>query len=168
MNMEKKRWLPISGYDENYLVSDSGEILSLRSGTIMRTFDNGNGYLYCTLHKDGMRKNVYVHRIVAESFCEKPLCENDHLVVNHINFVKTDNHAANLEWVTQAENVRYSAANMRKEKKTCKCTSTGEKYIHCKKSGGKIAYRVCIRPKGIDKKFKTLESAIEFRNGVVE
>lgn len=59
------------------------------------------GYLEIAVKVDGVRKKFLVHRLVARAFC--PGYE-PHLTVNHINGIKTDNRAANLEWVTLARN----------------------------------------------------------------
>lgn len=45
---------------------------------------------------------VSVHRVVADLFIE---CDDTSKVVNHINHIKKDNRASNLEWVTPVENL---------------------------------------------------------------
>ena len=108
----KEVFKSIKGYEGIYQVNNLGNIKSLeRVNTIGRTVKerilkasvNSSGYLTVTLCKNGKPKTRTVHQIVAESFLgHKP---NGHkLVINHINFIKTDNRAVNLEIVTNREN----------------------------------------------------------------
>ena len=51
----------------------------------------------------------YVHRLVALAFpeiCGRP--DGSKTQVNHINEVKTDNRAENLEWISASGNVKWS------------------------------------------------------------
>lgn len=118
-------WKDIIGYEGHYQVSDLGNIKSLerkssngkfiKERILKQTTDN---YLYCKvdLYKNGKQVNKKVHQLVAESFLNHVPCGHK-LVVNHINFIKTDNRLKNLEIVTQREN-----ANMKHLKSTSKYT----------------------------------------------
>ena len=72
-----------------------------------------NGYACVHLYKKGKnsRKPVSVHKLVATAFVKNPLNKRE---VNHINFIKTDNRAENLEWVSRAENVAHAMFNGRR------------------------------------------------------
>ena len=79
-----------------------------------------------------------------------------------------NNVVTNLEWCTQKENIRYSAAHMKKPRTKCKPTNTGEKYItRIILSDGNYSYRVCISTQKIDKTFRSLDDAMAFRNEVI-
>lgn len=80
-----------------YLVDDKGVVVSLRKGKweVMKGTAHSEGYRTVTLHK----KQVYVHRLVAQAFLGR-----SNLQVNHIDGVKTNNKLENLEYVTAKEN----------------------------------------------------------------
>ena len=54
-----------------------------------------------------------VHRLVAEAFLPNPLMMP---VVNHLNHDRADNRASNLEWTTQAQNLKHADAAGRMKK----------------------------------------------------
>ena len=64
-----------------------------------------DGYLKTALRKNGVRKYLRVHRLVAQTFLENP---NDLPVVNHKNGIKSDNRLDNLEWCTVSENTKHA------------------------------------------------------------
>lgn len=68
-------WKPVSGYENLYEVSNTGEVRSLIRGKIMKPSDNGKGYLQVSLTKNKQSKKLYVHRLVA----------NVHLMVGDSN-----------------------------------------------------------------------------------
>lgn len=69
-----ERWLPVSGYEGLYLVSDYGQVRSLprntTSGRIMKLQPDRRGYLYVRLTKDGQQRRRPVHQLVMEAFDE--------------------------------------------------------------------------------------------------
>lgn len=160
-------WADIKGYEGLYQVSNFGRVksLSMRNGAgtfpmerMLSQTDNGNGYLIVHLMKNNNRELKYVHRLVAEAFCDK----GSGNCVNHIDFDKRNNVWTNLEWCTQGENVRYSAERMRMPKKVCKPTETGIKGIY--KRGDR--FRVVIHKKEYPSQ-KTLEDAVALRNKII-
>jgi len=113
----KEIWKDIEGYEGYYQVSNLGEIKSLERVTIqgkllkeklIKSSDNHNKYLYVSLFKDGNRKAVGVHRLVAQAFIPNP--ENKPQV-NHIDENTMNNNSENLEWVTGKENSNYGNHN---------------------------------------------------------
>lgn len=96
---------PIPGYEGLYEVTESGEVWSLLTGKLLKTTpDSKRGYQRVWLYKDGIRKEIYVHRAVALAWVDGDLS----LTVNHKDGNNQNNHAANLEWISNAENLRHS------------------------------------------------------------
>lgn len=63
-----------------------------------------DGYFRVALtHKDGTRKSIGVHRIIALTFLEN---KNNYPVVNHIDHNKQNNNVINLEWCTISYNTK--------------------------------------------------------------
>lgn len=99
-------WKEIDGYNGDYLVSNLGEVKSLKSGIpkILSQNLDVKGYWYVPLSCNGIRKNQRIHRLVAQAF----LPNNDNLdQVNHKNLNKDDNTVSNLEWCSSAENIAH-------------------------------------------------------------
>lgn len=172
-------WKDIKGYDGLYQVSNFGNVRSkdrqvvnhksgstrICEGMLMTAWDSGNGYLVVRLNRQGKKKNHYIHRLVAAAFLENP---DNKKCVNHIDFDRHNNNVSNLEWCTHKENVNHSILNMRHPKENCKQSNTKEKYISEILSHGKhIRYRVNLRRFGVNRIFKTLDEAVDFRNGVL-
>ncbi len=60
------------------------------------------GYPYINFRISiGVKRNLYVHRLLALAFIPNPENKPE---VNHKNGVKTDNSLDNLEWMTKSEN----------------------------------------------------------------
>lgn len=118
-------WKKVDGYD--YLISNYGRVrpcdhvqlspggksYRIVSGKIMRQHQTRKGYLKVHLSGKEGKRSFYVHRLVAEAFVTGYA---PGLVVNHLNEIKTDNRALNLEWCTSKENSNYGTAKQRLSK----------------------------------------------------
>ena len=113
-------WAPICGWEGLYEVSTLGRVRSLdrlviektgktrrRKGWVMAAVKSGK-YFGVTLSKGGCEVRLYLHRLVAEAFIPNP---ESKACVNHIDFNRSNNAVANLEWVTYAENSAHAFAN---------------------------------------------------------
>ena len=100
-------WRDVPGWEGLYQVSDEGQVRSLQPHNYMKLKKQSNtkGYRACTLSYKGCKRLVKVHRMVAEAFIPNPDCKPD---INHINGIKSDNKANNLEWVTPKENTTHA------------------------------------------------------------
>ena len=74
---------------------------------LFRSKQEHNGYLSVNLYKEGIRKKILVHRLVAMTFIDNP---NNLPQVNHKDCNKQNNYIQNLEWVSPKQNIEYSEA----------------------------------------------------------
>ena len=86
-------------------VSNLGNVRNFKDKSVRYSYIHSRGYVHLRFKVNGKRKEVKVHRLVAQEFCDKP---DGCGVVNHINAIKHDNRAINLEWTTQLENMRHA------------------------------------------------------------
>ena len=118
--MRKEIWVKIKEYPD-YEISDQGRVKSnarlitypdghehLINGKILKGRLARHGYLRVALYNEDGRRDFSIHRLVAFAFCEMTLFSTE---VNHINGIKNDNRADNLEWVTHRENVMHTINN---------------------------------------------------------
>lgn len=112
-------WRPIPEYEDWYEASSLGRIRRSRSGTrtkarrLLRPGVKPNGYLFVIIHTGERSYNRYVHRLVASAFHGAPPRANSQ--VNHLDRVRSNNRASNLEWCSPLENMRHLVSMRRLE-----------------------------------------------------
>ena len=109
-------WCPIKDYEGLYEVSDKGRVRSIKFGKerILKPLRNTCGYLQVQLWKNGEKKNLLVHRLVAQAFIPNP----DNLPqVNHKDEDKENNSVQNLEWCDGKYNINYGTCIKRVSEK---------------------------------------------------
>lgn len=108
---------PIPDYD-GYFISDTGKVYcNLGRGNRDRTktvdmyeispriAKNGYVRVYIRQTSTNKRRDLYIHRLVAQAFIPNP---SNKKYVNHKNCIRDDNRAENLEWCTAKENTWYT------------------------------------------------------------
>ena len=131
----RELWKNVTGYKNLYKVSNLGRIKSLDRlttgknntprkvrGKILKSYLDYSGYEKISLSNyKGLKKNLFVHRLVAREFCKG---YKKGLVVNHIDSNRTNNCCKNLEWVTIKTN------NLKSIEKNGPRFPKGPKYIY--------------------------------------
>lgn len=111
--------VPIKDFP-GYYITDSGLVYSRktyknRDGRIRRikTVQRKTGYINIGLNRDNKQFVIPLHRLVANAFIPNP---DNKPQVNHINGIKSDNRAENLEWVSCSENIKHSYKKLNRNK----------------------------------------------------
>lgn len=110
---------PIENYN-GYFISDEGNVYcnlgrgNRKNGKTVEMYQlkprsTKNGYLrvYMRNNNTNKREDKYIHRLVGEAFIpnDNPEIKTQ---INHKNFIRSKNHAENLEWVSLKENTQYT------------------------------------------------------------
>lgn len=115
-------WRDIKGYEGLYQVSNFGRVKSImfrnnickkNREKIIKISTSNKNRQYVMLYKNGKRKNLTVHRLVAQEFIPniEELPE-----VNHIDGNPQNNNVCNLEWCTKTYNEWHAYHNGLNEK----------------------------------------------------
>lgn len=133
----------IPGYEGLYAVTSCGRVWSYRRKIFLKPYKTKKGYLQATLSKNGDKEQIYLHRIVIETYCPVEGMEN--LQCNHKSEIKTDNSLNNLEWMTAKENVNYGTRNERAAaaiSKAVRCLDDKKLYPSMKEASRQIGINI--------------------------
>ena len=101
-----------------YFISDDGKVYcnlgrgNRRTGKTVDLYEirprftkNGYARIYARNSETGKRRDLYIHRLVAQYFIP---ADPGKRYVNHKNCNRADNRVSNLEWCTAKENTDYT------------------------------------------------------------
>lgn len=109
----------IPWFENQYQASNLGYIRCLdrndslgrpRKGKLLSVINHTSWYKCTMICKNAKSKLYYTHILVAKAF----IGESNWLYVNHIDWIKNNNKASNLEYVTASENIRRKKINKQK------------------------------------------------------
>ena len=89
----------------HYFINDAGKVYNEISDVEI-SISHNDRYDKVKLQLKNKTYTKAVHRLVAETFLEKPLGKNE---VNHIDGNKRNNSVDNLEWVSHLENMQHAS-----------------------------------------------------------
>ncbi len=115
--------IDIKGYEDKYAIDKDGNVWSKnyrQTGKMkkLKASPDGCGYLMVGVCKDGKRKMLKIHKLLAQYYLPD---YSDDLVVDHIDQDKQNNCLSNLRMVTRQQNAFNTKAKgytFRKDKKT--------------------------------------------------
>ncbi len=106
-NLPYEEWRDVVGYEGDYQISNYGRIKSFKNHKviIMRFTYTKDGYLEASFSKNGVKKRIGVHVVVAKAFIPNP---DDKPQVNHEDTNSLNNCLWNLNWATNQENQQHA------------------------------------------------------------
>jgi len=98
-------WHTVPGM-EDYEVSNLGNVRSMKNkGKLLAKRLTPKGYLRVKLCIHSIGHQFMIHRLVGMVFVPG---YKENLQINHINGIKSDNRAENLEWCTGSQNLKHA------------------------------------------------------------
>jgi NTP pyrophosphatase (non-canonical NTP hydrolase) len=163
-------WKEIPGYEEDYFVSNWGNVRSIG----IKTW-GGQGFyikpkriLLPYITKEGYRtvalrgKTFKISRLVALAFL--PI-DNNRRYVNHINCNKLDDNINNLEWCTSSENnkhaIEHKLKNMSKKLSIEQCLDILSNFKYQNKSLKELAEKFNVHISSIKKAKQRAEKELK-------
>ena len=122
----------------DYVVFEDGRIFSVKSNMFLQDFDNGAGYRKVNLWSSNKIRQVYIHRLIAETFIDNP---ENYKYVDHIDRDKSNNHVSNIRWCSAKMNTDNVAGKPRYSVERV-CTHRGVSEKHEARRLRREGYRV--------------------------
>lgn len=97
-------WITIKEFDK-YQISNLGRIKSLYYNKVLKPAKDPHGYLHVSLYKNGIAHTKNIHIIVARTFIPNSLNLPE---INHIDGIKINCEATNLEYSTRSNNEKHA------------------------------------------------------------
>jgi hypothetical protein len=157
-------WKDVVGYEGLYKISNFGNVKSLERKILIRNsfyrtihskimgiHDNSYGYNTVDLSKNGKKRTIKVHKLMAIAFLNHTP-KTDGFVVNHINHKRNDNRLENIELMTQRENANR------------KHLKSSSKYVGVSWSNLQKKWYSCIRINGKSKNLGYFNCELEAHN----
>jgi len=141
----------INCFEGLYKIYDDGRVFGIKRNKFLKPYIN-NGYYQVDLYKNGKRKFIKIHKLVATHFIgERPIG----LDIDHKDRDKLNNNVSNLRYVSRSENEknRYVYGKI--------------PHRHISKCGNGFRVRIMVNYKIIFSKssiFWNLEQAVKVRN----
>ena len=154
----QERWLPVTGYEGYYEVSDHGNVRSLgrmvethgghyrwQHGRVLKPGSTAKGHMFVYLCRKSTNKKAYIHRLVLAAFVGP--CP-DGMECCHWDDDPTNNHLSNLRWATTSANRNDQVRNgLHYWARRTHC-SAGHEYVpentYISKDGARVC-RACRR-----------------------
>jgi len=116
-SLKGEEWLPVKslnklGFLKKYAVSNAGRFASYQDDIFKGELLNGSvleGYKVFRMRINKKPKTFMLHQFVAECFCKKK--SHLHNKVIHLNYIKLDNKASNLAFVTYKQMLAHHKEN---------------------------------------------------------
>jgi hypothetical protein len=124
----KEVWKDVVGFEDYFMVSNTGSVFGKRSGKVLKKQILPSGYEAVSTRIGGRTGQTYclrVHRLVAEAFLSPPSdtlikeCAKDAygvVLVRHLDGNRVNNNSSNLAWGTYQDNADdFHSSNFRVE-----------------------------------------------------
>lgn len=105
-NLDNEVWQEIENTNGVYYVSNLGRVKSYAAyeAKLLKPTITTKGYQRLDIIQEGQRATKFVHRLVAAAFLLPP--KSIDMQLHHKDFNKSNNAAANLEWLTVKQHTR--------------------------------------------------------------
>ena len=111
----QEEWRPVVGFEGLYEVSNLGRVKRIMAGRgtnakdgILKPNTSKKGYLRVFLSRNSKKYTKALHILVAKAWLPNPKGLPQ---VNHVDTIKANCRASNLEWASQVGNMQHAARN---------------------------------------------------------